>query len=184
MWQSALETDAENESIWGTWLKYLNPKSLAAEKTALGVDVIFYRLSIQIEVFGTWLISIFFFKFELNFWGETRLHSVMRTSISSTHGLELTDLGDVHDLDGRQLSRLDMSTLEKRREEKKHEETCNSSLPRSFTELCVYCSDKNRAVTGQLWHNETITTALFFFLVQFSSKKPEWDRCGGRANCW
>lgn len=33
--------------------------------------------------------------------------------------VEFTDLGDVHDLDGRQLSRLDMSTLERQTEERR-----------------------------------------------------------------
>lgn len=56
----------------------------------------------------------------------------MRTNISSTHHIDFTfmftDLGDVHDLDGRQLSRLDMSTLD----EKKREEERNMRKPAIF----------------------------------------------------
>lgn len=36
-----------------------------------------------------------------------------------------TDLGDVHDFDGRQLARLDMSTLERKAEEREDEGRLN-----------------------------------------------------------
>ena len=41
------------------------------------------------------------------------------------HCVAFTDLGDVHDFDGRQLARLDMSTLERKAEERKDEGRLN-----------------------------------------------------------
>ncbi len=73
--------------------------------------------------------------------------------------MPLTDLCDVHDFDGRQLPRLDMSTLERKAQERRDKETVSLSVSQCSmqsiadfhsTNLCRYCLRTNNSIIGQL----------------------------------